>query len=429
MNQINSKNIKILIVEDELLIAQSLSTKLDRLGYQVLDTATTGEGAIQIAENAIPDIVLMDISIKGEMDGIEAATEIFQNYHIPVIYLTAYADDETVQRAEYSGAYGYILKPFRIQEIDATIRVAVQKHDQQSRVLESLSFAEELSTQLQNELKRTSLRIGGNAKEVVLEADLYKALERNQFQVYYQPLINLQTQKVIGAEALLRWLHPKLGLISPSVFIPIAERNHLISAIGKWVLQEACTQAKTWQKLYPTPLKVSVNLSPCQFHEEQVFTTVDAVLKSTGLQPELLSLEITEMTLMNPTLTLHQTIHDLKQLNIKLSFDDFGTGYSSLSYLQQFPFDVMKIDRSFVQNSHRDPRKSAIIQAILQLANSFNLDAIAEGVENQEEAQFLLQKSCDLAQGFLFSPPLTATDFQNFLASMNSGVRHSEIRP
>ncbi|NJL44826.1 MAG: EAL domain-containing protein [Leptolyngbyaceae cyanobacterium SM2_3_12] len=329
--------------------------------------------------------------------------------------MTAYADHETIQRAEYSGAYGYVLKPFRIQELDATIRVALQKHAQQSEAIQSLQTATQLSSQLQQEIEKISLQMSGRAQEVALEADLHQALTLQELQVHYQPLINLTTQEVVGAEALLRWRHPKIGLIPPTTFIPLAEKNQLIEAIGAWVLQEACTQAKSWQTIYPTPLKLSVNVSPYQFRQGLIATNVIQALERTGLLPELLTLEITETALMNPNFPLLQTIHTLKELKVQLSFDDFGTGYSSLSYLQKFPFDMLKIDRSFIQNSYQDASKSAIIQAITQLAKSFQLDIIAEGVELPEEAQYLLSQSCHLAQGFLYSPPLPGQEFKNFL--------------
>ncbi|MGF1571291.1 MAG: EAL domain-containing protein [Nodosilinea sp.] len=415
MNSSRHESIDILIVEDELLIAQNLSRKLKKLGYGVVDIATSGEGAIQLAASATPSLILMDIVIQGNIDGIQAAQEIFKNYNIPVIYLTAYADHETIQRAEYSGAYGYILKPFRVQELDATIRVAIQKHDQHNEAVKSLETAEELCSQLHSEIKKASQRMSGSAQAVALETDLHKALERQQLQVYYQPLVDLNTREMIGAEALLRWHHPRLGMISPATFIPLAEQNQLIAAIGAWVLQEACTEARGWQRLHPKPLKLSVNVSPDQFRQGEIANTVAAVLNHTGLPPELLALEITETVLMKQSFPLLQTIFALKELQVQLSFDDFGTGYSSLSYLQEFPFDILKIDRSFIQNSYRDTNKAAIVQAIIQLARSFNLDIVAEGVELQEEAEALLSQNCHLAQGFLFSPPLSSPDFQAFL--------------
>ena len=416
MRLVKSRNIRILIVEYELSTAQNLSNKLKQLGYNVIGIATSGKEAIQAAANEAPDLILMDVMIQGGIDGIQAATEIFKNYNIPVIYLTACASDETIQRAEDSGAYGYILKPFRTKELDATIRVSIRKHSQRNEILESLHIAEKLSMQLQHEIQKTSLYISISAQEAALEFDLCKALEGNQFQIYYQPLINLETHKIIGTEALLRWNHPNIGMIPPDMFIPIAERKQLLGSIWKWVLHEACSQTKKWQEIHSIPIKLSVNLSPCQFRQDPVVSTVEEVLKRTGLQPELLTLEITETTLLDYSSIQIQTIHDLKTLGIQLSIDDFGIGYSSLNHLQQFPFDVLKIDRSFVQNSHQDSGKTAIIQAIIQLARSFDLNIIAEGVELQEEAHLLLRNNCNLAQGFLFSPPIPSQDFQTFLA-------------
>ncbi|MEY2977862.1 MAG: hypothetical protein RLZZ435_2001, partial [Cyanobacteriota bacterium] len=343
----------------------------------------------------------------------------------------AYADDETIKRAEHSGSYGYILKPFRVPELDAVIRVALQKHHHQSEIIESLNVAEELGQQLQSELQKTAKRIKGR---VTLEPDLQDALANRQFELYYQPIIDLSTHTIVGAEALLRWKHPIKGLIPPAIFIPIAERSNLITPMGNWVLETACLEAAKWQTLFPTPLKVSVNLSPAQLHqpdpcpelttnstnaniprEDPLISVIEQVLTSSKLPPHLLMLEITENALIKNKFSFIETIHKLKSLGVQLAIDDFGTGYSSLSYLQQFPFNVVKLDRSFVSNCFKNSTQGSIIIAIIQLAKSLNLNTVAEGIEAEEEAQFLLREGCSLAQGYLYSPPLPAQDFQQFL--------------
>ena len=417
MSLASQRCIKILIVEDEILLGKSLSNKLKKLGYDVVDFVTSGEDAIQTVASQKPDLVIMDIVIQGQIDGIEAATEIFKTYNVHVIFLTAYVDDKMILRAEHSGAYGYILKPFNTQGLDAAIRVAMRKHDQQTEILASLDLAEELSTKLQCAIKKTSLRMSGRGQAVTLEADLHQALEKAEFYVYYQPLICLRSRIIVGAEALLRWQHPLKGMISPTVFIPLAEKNQLVGSIGNWVLQQACKQAQTWQNLSPHPVKVAVNLSPRQVQQASVTDTIEKILTLTNLPANLLTLEITENALMEENSSLIQTIHDLKSLNIQLSIDDFGTGYSSLNYLQRFPFDILKIDRSFIQSCAQSTTNSAIVNAIIQLSENLSLDTVAEGVEIPEEAEFLRKRNCNLAQGYLFSPPLPATEFQEFLAS------------
>ncbi|OLP18191.1 hypothetical protein BST81_12935 [Leptolyngbya sp. 'hensonii'] len=406
--------INVLIVEDELLIAQNLSRKLKRLGYQVLDIVSSGEAALKASAEKKPNLVLMDIVIKGEIDGIETATKIYRNYGIPVIYLTAYADDKTLQRAENTGSYGYVLKPFNERELHATIRMALQKHQQQVEILESLVTAEELSKNLQLSIQRAALKIGGS-EQLVLENDLHFALENQELQVYYQPLVRLQDRQIVGAEALLRWQHPKRGMISPTTFIPIAEEAGIIGPIGEWILRKACAQAKSWQIRYPAPLKISVNLSVRQFNQEGLAKIVAQTLLETDLAPELLDLELTESLLVQDSMLVVRMIDELKSIGVQLAIDDFGTGYSSLSYLQHFPFDIVKIDRSFIRSITHNPGKIAIIQAIIRMAHGLNLKVIAEGVETEEELIFLCDNHCDLAQGYLFSPPVSAESFERFL--------------
>lgn len=250
---------QILIVEDELLIAQNLSRKLQKLGYSVAGIVSSGESAIAAVLEKEPDLVLMDIVIKGDMDGIRTAEIIYKEYGVPVIYITAYADDITLQRAEQTGSYGYILKPFNERALHATIKLALSKHQQQAEVLKLLRTAEEFSQKLKSTIKTTALKLGGPTSRI-LESDLSVALEREELQVYYQPLVSFQTRQIVGAEALLRWQNSIRGNISPATFIPIAEETGMINSIGDWVLQEACTQVRHWQEQFAIPLKVAVNI-------------------------------------------------------------------------------------------------------------------------------------------------------------------------
>ncbi len=254
-----------------------------------------------------------------------------------------------------------------------------------------------------------------NAKafeQLTLEHNLRKALQKNQFLVYYQPQINLRTHKIIGAEALVRWQHPELGMISPAQFIPIAEETGLILPLGEWVLRTACQQAKQWYDQLGTKFMISVNLSSRQFQQQDLVSTVYRVLRDTELPPEFLELEITEtLGMKNPELTL-KTLNELKSMGIHIAIDDFGTGYSSLSYLKKFPIDTLKIDRSFVSDINGDSNDGAIVLAVIVLAHSLKLKVIAEGVETPEQAGYLLDHGCEQIQGFIFSPPVPAQDFE-----------------
>jgi EAL domain-containing protein (putative c-di-GMP-specific phosphodiesterase class I)/AmiR/NasT family two-component response regulator len=404
----------ILIVEDELLIANNLRRKLIKLGYKITDIVSSGEEALQVAQEKSPNLVLMDIVIEGEMDGIETASKIYNEYRIPVIFLTAYADDDTIAQAEQSQSYGYILKPFQERELHATIKMVLQKHKKETQLLRSLEVAEKTSKKLQDIIKTTVVNLGGY-KESTLEKDLHFALEKEQLQIHYQPIVNLQNRQIIGAEALLRWQHPQRAMISPTVFIPLAEQIGLIELMGEWVLREACTQAKSWQTKFSFPFNISVNLSARQFQEKTLWEKIAGIIRETQIEPQLLKLELTESLLVDDTVLVVEIIKKLKALGVQLAIDDFGTGYSGLAYLQQLPFDLIKIDRCFMSNVTRNPDKVALTKAIIDIGNCLNLQIMAEGVENEEEVQFLLENQCYLAQGYLFSPPVPADMFETLL--------------
>lgn len=242
-----------------------------------------------------------------------------------------------------------------------------------------------------------------------LNNDLFRALERHEFEVYFQPQVCLGDHSVVGFEALLRWNHPRLGRVSPLRFIPLAEDNGQIIAIGCWVLAEACQRLADWQRLAPG-LRVAVNLSARQFASPNLLHSIEAALDFSGLPPAQLEVEITEGTAMVDAERTVDTLHRLKALGIKLALDDFGTGYSSLSYLKRFPLDVLKIDQSFVRNILTSDGDRAITRAVISLARSFGMAVIAEGVETDAQMQLLQQMGCDAYQGYLFSPPLSALE-------------------
>ncbi|MGB7519955.1 MAG: bifunctional diguanylate cyclase/phosphodiesterase, partial [Spirulinaceae cyanobacterium] len=254
-----------------------------------------------------------------------------------------------------------------------------------------------------------------------LETSLRQALEKEELQLYYQPRISLRTGKITGVEALVRWDSPGKGLISPNKFIPLAEETGLIIPIGEWVLSTACRQGKIWHSLRKTaPLLIAVNLSGRQFSQPELRQSLVKILVDTGLDPQYLELELTESILVQNVTLARNKLNALKMLGIKIAIDDFGTGYSSLSYLQQFPFDILKIDRCFIHNIQHNTKNAAITNAILQMAHSLSFKVIAEGVETNAELNFLRQNNCDEMQGFLFSHPLTAGEFEELLMSEQS---------
>ncbi|HEU4889438.1 MAG TPA: EAL domain-containing protein [Thermoanaerobaculia bacterium] len=260
---------------------------------------------------------------------------------------------------------------------------------------------------------------------LAMERRLRRALEREEFVLHYQPMVEIATGRLAGAEALVRWNHPDSGLIQPEDFIPIAEETQLIVPIGAWVLRTACKQMKAWHDSGHPWLRVAVNLSPRQFQDAELVNTVERILAETGFPAPLLDLEITESTAMqNAELSL-AILNRLKEMGIRISIDDFGTGYSSLSYLKRFPIDTVKIDQDFVRDLTSDD--AAIISAVISMARALNLRVIAEGVETEEQLAFLRREQCSEMQGFLYSQPLTVADFEAALRG-TLGVSVSSAR-
>jgi EAL domain-containing protein (putative c-di-GMP-specific phosphodiesterase class I) len=251
------------------------------------------------------------------------------------------------------------------------------------------------------------------------ESSLRRAEERGELQVRYQPIVSLRSGTVVGVEALLRWDHPGRGLLGPGDFIHVAEETGLIVSMGAWILDKACRQVACWQAEHPDlePLHISVNLSGRQLGHPALVADVHAILASTGVAPGQLELEITESVLMDDVDRSAETLLALKALGVKLVVDDFGTGYSSFSYLRRFPVDVLKVDRSFVDGLGTNPGDAAIVTAIVTLAHTLGLQAVAEGVETPEQLAELRRLDCDLAQGYLLSRPGTGDDISTLLGT------------
>ncbi|MEH2235035.1 putative bifunctional diguanylate cyclase/phosphodiesterase [Nostoc sp.] len=245
-------------------------------------------------------------------------------------------------------------------------------------------------------------------ERLTLENELHGALERREMLVYYQPLIDLHSGQITAMEALIRWQHPTLGFVSPAKFIPIAEANGLIVPIGEWVLRTACAQNRAWQLAGFTPIRISVNLSARQFEQANLVEIVSQILEETGLKVSYLELEVTESFLMADMERSVKTLKQLRELGIWLALDDFGTGYSSLNYLKRFPVNMLKIDQSFVQDVMSNPDSAAVTDAIIALAKSLRLNITAEGVETQEQLDYLKMQGCHEGQGFYFSCPVPA---------------------
>lgn len=304
--------------------------------------------------------------------------------------------------------------------IDVSIGIAVHPPSKSSSLVMDAEFAmSRAKEQGRSAYQFYTEEMNAQAFErMTLESNLRRALEREEYVLYYQPKVDLQTGDMFGVEALLRWRHPEMGLVYPAKFIPVLEETGLIVEVGDWALRTACAQAKKWSDNGFGPLQVAVNLSARQFREEGLTDSINSCVRDAGLDPECLELEITESLVMEDPEASRAMLQKLQtEKGIRTSIDDFGTGYSSLSYLKLFPLDVLKIDRSFVQDITDDPDDAAIVSAIIGLAHNLGLKVIAEGVETQEQLHYLRENGCDQGQGFLFSRPIPPEELTELLES------------
>lgn len=260
-------------------------------------------------------------------------------------------------------------------------------------------------------------QIANKFTRISLEHELHRALETDQFVLYYQPQVNARTGQISGVEALLRWRHPRDGLVSPAKFVPILEASNLIVPVGEWVFRKACEHIRAWQASTPPEFRISINLSTRQFQEADLLPTLARALAEENIPPRRIELEITESIVMQNATAARQLLEAFRDLGLSLSMDDFGTGYSSLAYLKHFPFNTLKIDRAFIQDLLTDPADEAIIGAVLVLGRGFNLKVVAEGVETEAQARRLRSLGCEEMQGFWFSRPIPFEEMTNFLQS------------
>jgi EAL domain-containing protein (putative c-di-GMP-specific phosphodiesterase class I) len=258
-----------------------------------------------------------------------------------------------------------------------------------------------------------------------IESQLRVALEKQEFELYYQPKVNINTGMITGVEALLRWQHSEWGVTETERFITIAEDCGLIVTIGNWAIREACMQAKRWIDAGLKPMRVAVNISAIEFHQDDFVETISNILLETGLDAKYLQIEITENVLIRDTDATAKMLQQLRDMQIQIALDDFGTGYSSLSYLNKFPIDVLKIDQSFVYDITSVDDEAIIVSAIIGMSNNLKLCVVAEGVENEIQLEFLKIKHCEEGQGNYFSPPLKADEFAKLLTAYKVELVHT----
>ncbi|MDO8329699.1 MAG: EAL domain-containing protein [Fluviicoccus sp.] len=324
-------------------------------------------------------------------------------------------------------------RPFRIGEHELLLGVSigVSLFPEHGRELQVLINHADLALQQAKRMGGNTMRFFSSDVHVVsveqvnLESALRKAIFRDEFVVYYQPKVCLKSGLIVGMEALVRWMHPSMGLLGPGQFIPLAEEAGLISAIGEIVLDKACRQTRAWQEQGFGHISTSVNVVAQQLNRGNLLEILDRVLVNTGLDPELLELEITESSLMEDRDEIQHILEEVRMRGIQIALDDFGTGYSSLSYLKRFPIDILKIDQSFIFEIGHNENDEAIVRAIFAMAQSLGLKVVAEGVETQQHMDFLREQDCDLVQGFFISRPVPADDITVLLERQRQSLPHS----
>jgi len=352
-----------------------------------------------------------------------------------VLLITSIQDPEDAKRLA-ARAIEVLQAPVRIAGIDVhtSPSIGIAFYPADGRTVQALTAHADAAMYCAKQRGRGNVQcfeVGMNAgseDRVQLESDLHNAIALKQFQLYYQPKVNTATGTVRSAEALIRWLHPERGLIPPDAFIPLAEECGLIGAIGEWVVREACRQARAWQDSGMAPLRISVNLSPSQFRGSGLTQTIRNALDEAGLHPQYLEVELTESAVMSEPEESIAILEQLSAMGVLVSVDDFGTGYSSMSYLRRFPIDKLKIDRVFINEIASRPEDASIVRAIVSLAHSLRLKVVAEGVETPAQLEFLKNVGCDEYQGFHFSRPVPAIEFERLVRdkSAQAGPMNAE---
>lgn len=346
-----------------------------------------------------------------------------------LIGITDARDAEAISIAAHN-ILAKLTEPFSMDDgqISASCSIGIAVFPDDGDSFETLMQLADISMYQAKESGRNAFRFydpkmnSSIVKNLHLHSSLREALAQQQFVLHYQPVIDVATQRMTGAEALIRWQHPSLGMIPPVEFIAAAEKSGLIVTIGEWVIQEACRQMVAWQAAGIAPFVLAVNLSPVQFKRGNIEAVVAQALSNSGLAARYLELEITETALIDDADKFIASLNGLKSLGVSISIDDFGTGYSNLSYLQRFAVDKLKIDQSFIQRLNDGPQELAIVTAIIQMAKGLNLSITAEGIDNDQTRQQLLALGCTYGQGYHISHPCPAEDFEQFVSANRTAL-------
>lgn len=393
---------KILVIEDEELVRENLLDLLEAENFETL-SAPNGKKGLDLAIAETPDLILCDMMMP-ELDGYGVLTALRQEAKtatIPFIFLTAKSAKADFRQGMDMGADDYLTKPFTRAELLSAI---LNRLERQATLRKYLTA--------QNENKKLS------PKAQLLKIDLERLSKKNnfdEFELYYQPIINIELGKIIGVESLLCWQNPGLGMISLGEFISLAESTGLMLRIGKWVQENVCQQIKNWQEnLKYFSKTIGINISEIEFNSPDFIGQISQVIETYNVKPEYVALEINESIIMQDVNSAIAKMNQLKSLGVQIAIDDYGMGNSSLVYLKNFPIDTLKIGRYFIHNISTDSQKSAITKALIEMAHKLNLYVVADGVETEAELSFLNENKCDAMQGVVLSRPLSARELENF---------------
>jgi diguanylate cyclase (GGDEF)-like protein len=402
----------------------------DTLGYRIGDRLL--KAAARRLEQIAHDVEAGLISAVNETDARVNVAHIAGNGFAMV--LSALRNPDNAERVTRAVIKGFSM-PFTIDEHElfVTVSVGIALHPVDARDADALLEHAETAMYQAKTLGRGTHAFFSNdfnkrgSERLSLESELRRAIEREELQLHYQPKVSLLTGRILGAEALIRWKHPTLGMVSPVRFIPIAEETGLIVDIGRWVMAQACQQLRRWGDAGLPPVSVSVNVSPAQFSRSSLLKDVKQLLASTKVDPKTLVLEVTEGVLMSDIEAAVNLLKTVRAMGVRLSVDDFGTGYSSLAYLRRLPLDELKIDRSFVMGLPAEKDSLAIVRAVIAMAHALNLKVVAEGVELDSQLEVLRAAKCDEYQGYLCSKPVPPEDFAVLLERKGSRPRPSGL--
>jgi EAL domain-containing protein (putative c-di-GMP-specific phosphodiesterase class I) len=393
---------KILVIEDEESVRENLLDLLQAEDFKTI-SADNGPIGLDLAISQLPDLILCDMMMP-ELDGYGVLTALRQEpltATIPFIFITAKSAKSDFRQGMDLGADDYLTKPFTRSELLSAIKNKLEKFANLKKHLLVQTTVQKLTPRMQ-----------------LLERSLYQVIKEYDFkgfEIYYQPIMDINTGKITSAESLLRWDSDELGQISPSEFIPLAESNGLIIPIDNWVLKNVCKKIKNWYDAGISGFTITINLSAVEFNQPGLISKIIGLIDTNQLDPSSIEIELTESKIIEDVQSAINTMNELRLLGIKIAIDDFGTGQSSLNYLQNFPVNTIKIDRDFIHDIANNHSKSVITKSMIKMAQELNLRIIAEGVETEAELLFLKQNRCDAIQGFLFSPALPAVEFEKLV--------------